>query len=221
MAPYTHPISTKTNKDSRAEGLLLQAHVSPKWKVFGSDGHIVSMGKSWLLWQNVDKERRWKIIILLSLSVIFLSSFPPLAYWIISNVPLFLCPWLFIFCLQIIFQAFKSFPSSSLILSSIRFFFSLRNLSPRDPAGVIWHSFIGGNRALPIFSRQGTGSKLSEVLALLILPLYLLLLCKLISSDAGLYRRYWQPKKARQEGDGAVGVCMQVSGQVESGDRTS
>lgn len=177
------------------------------------------MGKSWLLWQNVDKERRWKIITLLSLSVIFLSSFSPLAYWIISNVPLFLCPWLFIFCLQIIFQAFKSFPSSSLILLSIRFFFSLRNLSPRDPAGVIWH-FIGENGALPIFSRQGTGSKVLEVLALLVLLLYFLLLCKLISLDPGLYRRYWQPKEARQ-GHKAVGVCMHISGQVESGDRTS
>lgn len=56
--------------------------------------------------------------------MICLSSFSPFAYWIISNAPLFLCPWPFLFCLQIIFQAFKSFPSSSLILSSIRFFFS-------------------------------------------------------------------------------------------------
>lgn len=63
-----------------------------------------------------------KIITLFSLSVIFLSSFSPFAYWIISNAPLFLCLWPFLFCLQIICQAFKSFPSSSLILSSNRFF---------------------------------------------------------------------------------------------------
>lgn len=56
--------------------------------------------------------------------MIFLLSFSPFACWIISNAPLFLCPWPFLFCLQIIFQAFKSFSSSSLILSSIRFFFS-------------------------------------------------------------------------------------------------
>lgn len=45
MASYNHPISTRTRKDSRAEGLLLQADVLHKSKLLGSDGRIVSMGK--------------------------------------------------------------------------------------------------------------------------------------------------------------------------------
>jgi len=105
----------------------------------------------------------------------------------------------------------------------------LRNLKLRAPAGVRWHSFTGGTGALLISSRQESGSKVLEVPALLMLPLYRTLAewigifrdlfrCQFVQEvltiQRGKAKRFLPPR-----GDKAVGVCMQVSGQVKGGER--
>lgn len=80
------------------------------------------------------------------------------------------------------FRHLKAFPPPLLFYHQLDFF-SLGNLRLRAPAGVSWHSLTGGTGALPISSRQGSGSKTVEVPALLMLPLY-----RALAVQIGIFR---------------------------------
>lgn len=139
--------------------------------------------------------------------IICYSSFVffPFAYWIISSKPLFHCPWPFLSCLQIIFQAYKSFLSSSLILSSIRLFFFLWEIWGPEPQqesmGMLSLVALELCWFLP---EKDLAWRFQKCPLCWCCNFTGPLLGKLVPSEASLdarsYRRYWEARGAGEDG---------------------